>query len=197
MIININIMIAIRLILVTIVITKIMCTIHLCNGAQVHHHHRHHHHRHHDHHPTGTHLCTRVSFLIMSIAWYRMFSLLELSPPSFKRKQSKSKIFHIWHQVKPSSTLISLEDLLVVLPSSVSYITAEYLCSSPPPSQPTGLWLWPARWNILWWWWWWWWWWWCRSGWWRWWHTWRVARLGKSKLLPAWNSQNWSSFSVT
>ena len=35
-------------------------------------------------------------------------------------------------------TLISLEDLLVVLPSSVSYMTAEYLCSSPP-SQPTGL----------------------------------------------------------
>ena len=37
-------------------------------------------------------------------------------------------------------TLMSLEDLLVVLPSSVSYMTAEYLCSSPP-SQPTGLWL--------------------------------------------------------
>ena len=38
-------------------------------------------------------------------------------------------------------SLTSRDAWLVVLPSSVSYITAEYLCSSPPPSQPTGLWL--------------------------------------------------------
>ena len=57
----------------------------------------------------------------------------------------------LWHTLTLSHvddhdvTLINREDLLVVLPSSVSYITAEYLCSSPLPSQPTGLWLWPAR----------------------------------------------------
>ena len=42
-----------------------------------------------------------VSFLIMSMAWYRMFSLLEVS-----------------------GSFIILLDLLVVLPSSVSNMTA-------------------------------------------------------------------------